>query len=315
MGADSTGKAGMVTPRTAVALVLALLCFAGCGHDERHRAPRAGPAATLPPPGAPLPRDPAALARALVATTQALRGEIGRWRSEGHPEVGQPPEAVTLLALQQQRIYRRIAPARRLGDRVLALLPASVAGEARDTVGGRRALLAIPPSGHRRPRISTAEPEPAGVLLADYRAAERRFGVRWPVLAAVNFVESAFGRLRNESTAGARGPMQFIPATWRAYGLGGNVRDPHDAILGAANYLHANGAPGSDRRALLHYNQSPQYVAAVLGFADRMRRDPRTFYAYYSWQVYVRTRNGVRRVTGPGAGARPAAAPAASTGG
>jgi hypothetical protein len=304
-----------VTSRTAVVLVLALFCLAGCGHDERHRAPGVDPAATLPRPDAPLPRDPAALARALVATTQALRGEIERWRSEGHPEVGSPPEAVTLLALQQQRIYRRIAPARRLGDRVIALLPASVAGEARDTVRARRALLAIPPSGHHRPRISTAEPEPAGVLLADYRAAERRFGVRWPVLAAVNFVESAFGRLRNESTAGARGPMQFIPATWRAYGLGGNIRDPHDAILGAANYLHANGAPGSYRRALLHYNQSPQYVAAVLRFADRMRRDPRTFYAYYAWQVYVRTSKGVRRVTGPGAGARPAAAPAASTGG
>jgi hypothetical protein len=292
----------MVTPRAAFALVLALLCLAGCGHDGRHRAPRAGPAATpLPRPDAPLPRDPAALAGALASTTQALRGEIGRWRSEGHPEVGPPPEAVPLLALHQQRIYRRIAPARRLGDRVIALLPASVAGEARDTVRARRALLAIPPSGNRRPRISTAEPEPAGVLLADYRAAERRFGVGWPVLAAVNFVESAFGRLRNESTAGARGPMQFIPATWRAYGLGGNVRDPHDAILGAANYLHANGAPGSYRRALLRYNQSPQYVAAVLRFADRMRRDPRTFYAYYAWQVYVRTGKGVRRVTGPGA--------------
>ena len=65
----------------------------------------------------------------------------------------------------------------------------------------------------------------------------------WHVLAAVNYVESRFGRLRNESVSGARGPMQFMPATWRAYGLGGDVRDPRDAIMGAANYLHASGAP------------------------------------------------------------------------
>ena len=149
--------------------------------------------------------------------------------------------------------------------------------------------------------MRTADPAPAGALLADYRAAQRRFGVGWHVLAAVNFIESAFGRLRNESTAGARGPMQFMPATWRAYGLGGDVEDPGDAILGAANYLRANGAPGSYRRALLAYNHSPHYVDAILRFAQRMRRDPRSFYAYYSWQVYVRTSRGVRRVTGPGA--------------
>ena len=100
--------------------------------------------------------------------------------------------------------------------------------------------------------------------LADYLEAERRFGVAWQVLAAVNFVESAFGRLRNASTAGAQGPMQFLPSTWRAYGLGGDIDDPRDAILGAANYLHASGAPRDYRRALFAYNHSPAYVDAVL---------------------------------------------------
>ena len=65
--------------------------------------------------------------------------------------------------------------------------------------------------------------------------------------------------------------MQFMPATWRAYGLGGDVHDPHDAILGAANYLHANGAPARRRGALYHYNPSPLYVDAVLRYARRMR--------------------------------------------
>jgi len=138
-----------------------------------------------------------------------------------------------------------------------------------------------------------------GPVLDHYREAQRRFGVGWPVLAAVNFVESAFGRLRSESVAGARGPMQFIPSTWEAYGMGGDVRDPHDAIIGAANYLHASGAPGDYQRALYAYNPSPAYVAAVLGYARQIRRDPRAYFAYHSWQVFVRTPSGVQRITGP----------------
>jgi membrane-bound lytic murein transglycosylase B len=132
-----------------------------------------------------------------------------------------------------------------------------------------------------------------------YRGAQRRFGVGWPVLAAINFVESAFGRLRNSSAAGAQGPMQFIPSTWEAYGLGGDINDPHDAILGAANYLRANGAPGRLREALYRYNPSALYVNAVLAYTERIRRDPRAFLAYYSWQVFVRAPDGTRRITGP----------------
>ena len=145
-----------------------------------------------------------------------------------------------------------------------------------------------------------AQPPPAGVLLRYYREAERRFGVAWNVLAAVNFVESAFGKLRSSSTAGAQGPMQFLPSTWRRYGLGGDVHDPHDAILGAANYLHAAGAPGRYQRALYAYNPSQAYVDGVLHYAHRMRVDPRAFLEYYAWQVFVRTPRGLRRLTGPG---------------
>jgi membrane-bound lytic murein transglycosylase B len=47
--------------------------------------------------------------------------------------------------------------------------------------------------------------------------------------------------------------MQFEPAMWHAYGLGGNVDDPHDAIIGAANYLAANRGAKDERNALAHY--------------------------------------------------------------
>jgi membrane-bound lytic murein transglycosylase B len=149
-----------------------------------------------------------------------------------------------------------------------------------------------------RPRIGAAAQETS--LRRWYMEAQRRFGIRWQLLAAINLVESGFGRVRNTSVAGAQGPMQFEPATWRAYGLGGNVHDPHDAILGAANYLHANGAPRDNWNALWHYNPSRLYVDAVLRTARRMRADPRAFYGFYAWQVYVRTPKGDVRLTGPG---------------
>jgi membrane-bound lytic murein transglycosylase B len=90
--------------------------------------------------------------------------------------------------------------------------------------------------------------------------------------------------------------MQFMPATWAAYGLGGDIADPRDAILGAANYLRANGAPGDEARALHHYNPSLHYVRAISAYARRIRADRRRFYAYYAWAVYISD----ERRTGPG---------------
>jgi membrane-bound lytic murein transglycosylase B len=94
--------------------------------------------------------------------------------------------------------------------------------------------------------------------------------------------------------------MQFLPSTWAAYGMDGDVRDPRDAIVGAANYLHANGAPGDLRAALFAYNRSTAYVDAVLAYSERMRADPFAFAEYYDWQVFIATVTGDRRLTGPG---------------
>jgi membrane-bound lytic murein transglycosylase B len=120
------------------------------------------------------------------------------------------------------------------------------------------------------------------------------------VLASVNFVESKFGRLLGPSSAGAQGPMQFIPSTWDAYGNGGDINDPHDAIVAAARYLNASGAPEDMRGALHAYNRSWAYVDAILIYAREIKRDPRNFLSYYFWQVYVRTTEGDMQLTGPG---------------
>ncbi len=248
-----------------------------------------------PPPNAPVPRAPQQLAAALVKTTSSLHDAIGRWRRAG----GRPPDDVVLYALYQQRLYRLLARDERLARVTLARLPRDVAAVGRDLVIAQRELYRLTP-GIPTHTIKVGTPPPARLLLAHYREAQRRFRVSWNVLAAVNFVESKFGKLRSASAAGAQGPMQFMPATWRRYGLGGNVHDPHDAILGAANYLHASGAPRDLRRALYAYNPSTAYVDAVLRYARRIGSSGPLFYALYNWQVFVKTPQGDRRVTGPG---------------
>ena len=253
----------------------------------------------LPAPDQPVPRRPERLATTLADTTLSLRDAITRWRYEGDPDRGAPPEEVTLYGLYQQRIYLFLGDRPRLARGVVPLLPGSVRSEARDVLRARRALGRLNPPTRRR-RFRTGPALPAGVLLNFYRRAESRFGVSRRVLAAVNLVETGFNRIRSNSTAGAQGPMQFIPSTWRRYGMGGDVRKPRDAILGAANYLRASGAPRDYRRALFAYNPSTLYVDAILAYARAMGRRPNAYYALYSWQIFVRTPSGPRRLTGPG---------------
>jgi hypothetical protein len=276
----------------AAATALASACVAAA-------APGATAATPLPPPDAALPRDPQRLAHTLLVTTRELHRRIDRWRETGDPARGAAPRDVQLLALHQQRIYRLLRQDEALARRVYRLLPSGLAREARTIVGAGKGLRRITPALEAR-KIRTKQPLPVGVLLRHYREAERRFGVPWEVLAAVNFTESAFGKIRTDSAAGAQGPMQFMPATWRAYGLGGNVHDDRDAILGAANYLRASGAPRDLRRALWRYNPSTAYVDGVLAYAARIRADARNLYVFYGWQLFVRTERGDLRLTGPG---------------
>ena len=254
--------------------------------------------ATAPPPSAPLPSRAEPFAQRLATATQELETAIDDWRASG---TARPPRELRLWALDQQRLYLALGLARpAFGDAIVRRLPAELRADARDVLVARRALVRLtPPTTLPLSAFRTGPAEPADRLLGHYRAAQRRFGVPWDVLAAVNFVETAFGKVRSQSTAGAQGPMQFLPATWRAYGLGGDIHDPRDSILGAANYLRASGAPGNMRRALYAYNHSSLYVEAVLAYARVMRRDLRAFYGFHAWQVFVRRPDGYRRITSP----------------
>jgi transglycosylase-like protein with SLT domain len=254
----------------------------------------------VPRPNAPLPGRAAVFAGDVERATRAVRRSVDAWVRDGGASAWPPPGALVLQALYQQRMYRLLAQRPGLAARVLPALPASIRREAEAIVRANADVFAhanpVPPTYTLRTRA----PEPADVLLGYYRRAERRFGVPWQVLAAVNYVETKFGRVVSNSSAGAQGPMQFLPSTWAAYGLGGEILDPRDAIFGAANYLRANGAPANIRGALYHYNPVDAYVDAVASYAGAIRRDRRLFYAMYCWQVYVLTTRGDRRVTGPG---------------
>jgi hypothetical protein len=107
-------------------------------------------------------------------------------------------------------------------------------------------------------------------LLPIYQAAGIEYGVRWEVLAGINEIETDYGRNLNVSTAGALGWMQFMPATWKQYGVDANhdgKKDPYnpvDAIFTAARYLKAAGADQDVRKAIFSYNHADWYVDSVL---------------------------------------------------
>jgi hypothetical protein len=107
-------------------------------------------------------------------------------------------------------------------------------------------------------------------LLSIYQAAGIEYGVRWEVLAAINEIETDYGRNLNVSSAGAVGWMQFMPSTWKVYGTDANKdkrKDPYnpvDAIFAAARYLKAAGYQDDVRRAIFAYNHADWYVDSVL---------------------------------------------------
>jgi len=192
----------------------------------------------------------------------------------------------------QQLTYRKLAATPDLGDPVLAAVPADLKAAVvanADATADLRATVVPGPDLPTTWRI--VDPAPLDDLARYYREAETEFGVPWSYLAAIHLVETRMGRIRGTSTAGAQGPMQFIPATWARYGEG-DINSDRDSIRAAARYLRANGAPGNMANALFRYNQSQRYVRAVTAYAEVMRADPDAYRGYYGWQVYYLTTRG-----------------------
>ncbi len=177
-------------------------------------------------------------------------------------------------------------------NQVLGTLPANEKAAVSGSVeAGRQLRTMHGPIPKNLPDWHIVAPAPIDDLLAYYHEADATFGVPWYYLASINLIETRMGRIRGDSTAGAQGPMQFIPQTWAAYGQG-DVNSPHDAILAAARYLKAAGAPGDMTKAVFAYNHSLGYTNAVIAYAEVMHGDPSAFRGYYGWQVYYGTVDG-----------------------
>jgi soluble lytic murein transglycosylase-like protein len=127
--------------------------------------------------------------------------------------------------------------------------------------------------------------QPVETLRSYYVQAEQTYGVGWSYLASINYIESNFGRVNGPSSAGAEGPMQFIPGTWVEYGQGGNINDPHDAIMAAARLLVNNHWAVNPRQAIWHYNNDYDYVDSVEFFSRAIRADPTFLDRLYYWNT------------------------------
>ncbi len=244
-------------------------------------APEPAPAPAAPEGAQPrLAPDPAQLADDLVADERALR------------DPSTPEAARGAAARRQQVAYRAIGRHPEWDAVIRPRVPAELVEVYDRNVDARRQLAAMAPVRDTVPAWRIQAPAPADELLGYYHEADAAFGVGWNYLAAINLIETALGRIDGVSTAGAQGPMQFLPATFAAYGDGGDIHAPRDAIMAAARMLAANSFAADRDHAIYQYNHADAYVRAVNDYAAVLAADPAAWAGYYGWDVYYKTTAG-----------------------
>lgn len=280
----------LATRPIPVALAVGI-ALAGCGRPtettaampDANTAPATAVITKMDEPAGAQPKlaaDPAQIGADLVADEQAIR------------DPGTPEPALVAAARRQQVAYRAIGRNPDWDPIIRPLIPQTLIATYDRNIDARRQLTAMSPVRDTLPAWRIIPTAPADELLTLYREAEAATGVGWNYLAAINLIETRFGSIAGLSTAGAQGPMQFMPETWAQYGNGGDVNSPRDAITGAARYLAASGFANSPDRAIYAYNHANEYVRAVKDYAAILAEDPGAFTGFFRWEVYYYTTAG-----------------------
>jgi membrane-bound lytic murein transglycosylase B len=279
--------------RRLAALLAAGLLMAACSGDGRSAAgPPVVPdrtATTMATPGPAAPTMPTTTPPRSAPATTSAADRLAAQLTTAETAIrdpATPARELHTLGRSQQRAYRALVRQPQLVPKVLAQLSPTLRRVVQANVLAGRELRKLSGPARRLPRWRIVAPAPAGHLLAAYQAAEAKLAVPWEYLAAIHLVETRLGRIRGTSSAGAKGPMQFLPTTWKRYGRGGDIRATGDAIQAAARLLRANGAPADMAGALYAYNPSRRYVRAVSAYAGLVRANRRAFLGYYHWQVF-----------------------------
>jgi hypothetical protein len=283
----ATRQAAEREARDLVERTSARLAEADAGVREVSAASATLEAALLTTPVAYPPRkgydrtDDAARMRKAFATIQRVRDKLAN-DLRSYQRDASVAEAATAKAIEATARQADARPERTARVAELRSLLAGVDADSGVTVALARTLSAA-----GGPTVSASalafSDIPADYLSIYVQSATTCPGLSWSVLAAIGSIETSHGRANlpgvrsGANFAGAMGPMQFLAATWAAYGADGDgdgrrdVYNPKDAIVGAARYLCANGAGDLTRLsgAVWDYNHADWYVQAVLELAAR----------------------------------------------
>jgi hypothetical protein len=249
-----------------------------------------------PPPTAVNERIWAALASNEFVLATGAQGRRGLRSGSYYSLAGASRQKVRLGATAALGIPGVDALVSRATARALGLVPdvaamvnapgadiARLTAQVRAVLGARAEIFNLNTAAAGQAAHGTSTAGRPGTYLALYRASAARYcpGLSWTVLAAIGQIESGHGRNNGPSSAGALGPMQFLPSTWRMWGTPGfgdktaDIMNPYDAVPSAARYLCASGAAAGGTslyRAIYAYNHADWYVRDVLALAQQYAR-------------------------------------------
>jgi hypothetical protein len=227
-----------------------------------------------------------------AATARLRLGKAVSYRLSGRSAVRVPFGGAAKLGIAGVDVVVDRAVSRKLGlvHEVAALISApgqpmtTLTSKVRRVLGSGARLVSLRGQQAAIPSV----PSHISNYLQLFHASAAKYCPRlsWTVLAAIGQIESADGRDVGPSSAGALGPMQFLPSTWAAWGIDGfgppglpDVMNPFDAVPSAARMLCAEGASTGTqaglRRAIFAYNHADWYVADVLALAAEYAADYR----------------------------------------